>query len=278
MLPLILLAVLRADDPPVTPDVLFRTFVQYAALPALAAWLLGRAAAATVTVRDATLCVRRPGLPLEVPCASIAQVSPWAVPLPGPGLALRLALRGTAALGPRTRDPQPLLEGLERAGVVAARTAIAHPLIVWAHAERRSGGRGSRTPSSSSSSLPCSPRASSSTPTSTSRTAGTSDSTTSRDCGRTCRTFAVYWVTVAIYLVLYAAVWRALGEGVALVAAGRRTLARGEGATSRRDRLPGRVYYAGVPALVAAALRSRDVRSRHGVAGLKTESAQPMRS
>ena len=65
------------------------------------------------------------------------------------------------------------------------------------------------------------------------------------------RTFALYWLSVSLDLVLWAAVWRALAEGVALVLA---LVAPSRAASVRRAieiacRL---LYYAGAPALVAA--------------------------
>src|SRR5262245_39342905 len=65
------------------------------------------------------------------------------------------------------------------------------------------------------------------------------------------RTFALYWLSVSLDLVLWAAVWRALAEGVALVMA---LVAPSHAARVRRAiefacRL---LYYAGAPALVAA--------------------------
>ncbi len=250
VLPLILLAVLRADDPPVTPDVLFRTFAQFVALPAVAAWLLGRAATATVTVRDATLCVRRPGLTLEVPCASIAQVSPWAVPLPGPGLALRLASGARLRWGLALDDPQPLLEDLERAGVVAAGAATAHPLMVWAHA--RAAGRGTwlAHPVVKFVLFALVPAGIFFRAHQWIAYGGDFGQYYLEGLRPYLWTFAVHWVTVAIDLVLYAAVWRALGEGVALVTA---AVAPSHAARVRQavEIVCLVAFYAGVPALVA---------------------------
>ena len=64
-------------------------------------------------------------------------------------------------------------------------------------------------------------------------------------------TLVTYWVTVAIYLVLYAGVWRGLGEGVALVAA---RVAPSRAARVRRAvEVTCRVlYYGGAPLLLVA--------------------------
>jgi hypothetical protein len=65
------------------------------------------------------------------------------------------------------------------------------------------------------------------------------------------RTFAEYWIWVCIYLVLYASACRAAAEGVALLAA-----SAGSALAARVRRtvelVCGILYYAGVPALVAA--------------------------
>ena len=66
------------------------------------------------------------------------------------------------------------------------------------------------------------------------------------------RTFAIYWLTVALYLVLYASAWRAAAEGVCLVAA---AVAPSRAARVRRVTEIGCAigYYAG--ALVLLGLR-----------------------
>jgi len=85
-------------------------------LPALAALLLGRAFEAEVHVAADGLCIAREGLRIEAPCRSLAAVEPWWIPLPGPGISLRL--RSGARL-PVTIEPAPpdLLASLAAAGV-----------------------------------------------------------------------------------------------------------------------------------------------------------------
>ena len=63
------------------------------------------------------------------------------------------------------------------------------------------------------------------------------------------RTFAVHWLTLTIYLVLYASVWRGLAEGVALFAA---CAAPANAAGARRAvEIACQVaYYGGVPVLL----------------------------
>ena len=63
-------------------------------------------------------------------------------------------------------------------------------------------------------------------------------------------TFLFYWVTLVLYLILYAAVWRALCEGAAWLAA---VAAPSRAARVRRavESVALAAYYAGVPALVA---------------------------
>jgi len=63
------------------------------------------------------------------------------------------------------------------------------------------------------------------------------------------RTFAVHWLTLTIYLVLYASVWRGLAEGMALLAA---CVAPARAAAVRRaaEIVCQVAYYGGVPVLL----------------------------
>ena len=65
------------------------------------------------------------------------------------------------------------------------------------------------------------------------------------------QTFAVYWATVCVYLVLYASVWRALAEPAAWLAA---RAGSSRAARTRRavEIACGILYFVGVPAIVLA--------------------------
>ncbi len=227
-----------------TPPVLAGTLLALAVLPGGAAWLVERTAAARVAVRDDVLVLDRADLRLEIARAQLARVIPWTVPLPGPGVsfALRSGRRVPHAL--ETTDPARLLAALEQPA------AARHPVVAWAHARATS-------PPWRWYHLVWKFVGFSLAPTAVLFNAhqhiaygGTLGQYYLEGPGAYARTFALYWLMVSVYLVLWASVWRALGEGVALAAAG---VAPAHAVRVRRAvevacRL---LFYAGVPALVA---------------------------
>src|SRR5213083_1097205 len=184
-LPAILALVVLASDPPVTPPMLVRAVVVFALLPGLAARLVARAFVASLSVDDDALVIRRRDLRLEVPYRAVARLAPWAVPLPGPGLSVCLRSGRRLRQGLQIDDPTPFLLALaETGGLEAARAAIRHPVLVYAHARAEHPGVGTTSsvgsPASRSSRRPCS-----STRISISPTAGCSASTTFSGSART---------------------------------------------------------------------------------------------
>ncbi len=91
-------------------------FAATVAAPALAAWTLLRAAAATLRVEAGNLLLAQGARLIEVPVASIVGVEPWRVPLPSPGVALRLASSRLLAQRIAVRDPDALRRSLEDTG------------------------------------------------------------------------------------------------------------------------------------------------------------------
>jgi hypothetical protein len=243
-LPLVALAGMLTDADVFTPPVLVPTLLLLAALPA-AAWLIEHAARAYVLVDDRHLVLGRRDLRLEVPRVSIAGVTPWSLPLPGPGVTFTLRSRAQLAGGLEIRDPLALSEAL---GGTRART---HPVAVWAQARAA---------------LPpwrwyhvvwkfvlfaLAPTAVLFNAHQHIAYGGSLGQYYLEGPGAYVRTFALYWLSVSLDLVLWAAVWRALAEGAALVLA---LVAPSHAASGRRAieiacRL---LYYAGAPALVAA--------------------------
>ena len=202
-------------DPPITPPVLARVVVLLAVLPGLAAWLIERAFTGTFTLHDATLVVQRHDLRVEIPCASIVRVSAWTLPLPAPGVTVYL--RSGRCFRCSSRGVQTFVATLAAAGVSAARTVAAHPSLVYSAA---------RAPR---------PR----WPQQLGKFAGFALLPASvlfythqhiayggllgeyymYGPAAYLATFAIHWGTLTVYLVLYAAVWRAMAEaGVLLVA------------------------------------------------------------
>src|SRR5690606_24646196 len=84
---------------------LVRVFTKYCLLPELAAWALGRIFSGTWAVTDGTLILERLRARVAIPCASIRRVVPWAVPIPGPGVAIQLASERWFPWGVQVADP-----------------------------------------------------------------------------------------------------------------------------------------------------------------------------
>ena len=88
---------------------------------------------ATVEVEDTRLVLtRRNGARMELPLDAVESVRPWKLPLPGPGLSLRMKSGRAFAYGLETEDAVPLLAALGRQGPLGA--AHAHPLVRYAQA------------------------------------------------------------------------------------------------------------------------------------------------
>jgi apolipoprotein N-acyltransferase len=244
-LPLVALAGTLTDADVFTPPVLVPTLLALAALPAAAAWLIERAARGFVLVDDRHLVLGRKDLRLEVPRASIAGMAPWWLPLPGPGVTF--TLRSGAPLAERLeiRDPLALCEALGET------PASAHPVAVWAQAR-------AALPPWHWYHLAWKFVLFALAPTAVLFNAhqhiaygGALGQYYLEGPGAFARTFALYWLAVSLDLVLWAAVWRTLAEGVALVMA---LVAPSHAARVRRAvEVACRVlYYAGAPGLVAA--------------------------
>jgi len=248
-LPVILLLVLIATDPPVTPPDLATLFAVLTVIPMMLASLVQRAFAAEIEVRGRDLVVRRRDLRLEVPCDAIASIGSWLVPLPGPGVSLRMRSGRGLRYVLQLRDPAPLLEALARAGVSAARGALNHPTVVWAHARAevapwrwyhllaKFGAFGF---------LPAAVLFNAHQHISY---GGTFGQYYIYGLVPYLQTLGIYWGTIVIYLVLYAGVWRGIAEGVALMAT---RVAPSRAARVRRGIDTGcrLAYYAGVPLLL----------------------------
>jgi apolipoprotein N-acyltransferase len=96
-----------------------RLFGAGVVLPLLGAWLLQRAARASVRFQAQTLQLHSPTLRIEIPLASIAALRCWALPLPRPGVELVLRSGRRFGLGLGVRDAVALQRHLRRAGAEA---------------------------------------------------------------------------------------------------------------------------------------------------------------
>ncbi|WP_223754912.1 hypothetical protein [Myxococcus sp. RHSTA-1-4] len=99
------------------------------ALAALLRWLTR----ATVDVETTRLVLTlRGGARMEIPHDAVESVRPWKLPLPGPGLSLRMKSGRAFSHGLEVEDAAPLLEALGRHGPLGA--AQSHPLVRYAQA------------------------------------------------------------------------------------------------------------------------------------------------
>ncbi|HVO26770.1 MAG TPA: hypothetical protein VMW56_24435 [Candidatus Margulisiibacteriota bacterium] len=235
---------------PLLPLMLLRGFTILVVTPAVAALLIERAFATTVTVEADGLVLQQDDWRVDIPRTAIAHVDPWTIPLPGSGLWLRLRSGRRFSYGLQLPDPTPFIEALARTGGSAGvETALQHPSVIYARV--RGGGRQWRwyhpllkfvvfalVPT-----LPLF------------RLhqyvvfGGTFGEYYLRGLQPYLLDFATHWMVLTIYLVLYNGVWRSVAEVVALAAA---WAAPSRAARVRRAAEIGcRVlYYGGVPVLL----------------------------
>ena len=249
-LPVILLLVLAANDPPVTPPVLVRLVVLYALVPWVGGWLVRRACRATLEVTATDLVASTARLRIEIPCSAIARVAPWKLPLPEVGFSLWLRSGRRLPYGIAAADPAALLRALAGAGPrEEARAALDHAAVVYVDAKRSAARRGPFYWLGKFVLFALVPTAVLFNTHQHIAYGGALGEYHLLGLASYLRTFAVYWLTVVIYLVLYASVWRGLAEVVAWVAA---RAAPSHAARMRRatETLCSVVYYGGVPVLL----------------------------
>ncbi len=250
-LPAVAVAALTRRSDLLEPAALVPALGALALLPATAARALAYWFGAQVELAGADLVIRRRTQRLEVPLASIARVEPWRVPLPGTGCGLRLASGRRLGVGVESRDPSPLLDALAAAGVVSARAAAGHPALVFARARSGDPGGRWRRPFWKYGLFSLAPTAVMFNAHQHIAYGGSLGQFYLEGLRPYLATFGFYWGTIALYLLLYASVWRMLAESAAWLAA---HASPSRAATVRRVVEKGALaaYYAGVPALVAA--------------------------
>jgi len=225
-----------------TPPILFRAVIVLAALPALAAWLLERAFAAQLVVEGNELVVRARGRRLDIPLDALAGAEPWRVPLPRPGASL--VLRSGRELAIAVADP----------GAFLARLGVDDdtPIVLWAAARSRSARTPWYRPLVQFPLFALLPAAILFRTHQWIAYGGTFGQYYLLGLRAYLVTFAVYWATVTIYLVLWANVWRLIAEGATLAAAYGRPY-RTTAFRRTAERAYGLLYYGG--ALLVLLLR-----------------------
>jgi apolipoprotein N-acyltransferase len=205
MLPVLLWRLATANDPPITPPLLAELLLICCALPALAAWLIGRAFAARAHVDDGSLTLARGAQRVIWPRAT---VQPWRVPLPEAGCTLTRDDGARLALG--RRDPAPLLAALGG--------DVEHPIVRYA-AARAAYARGWRYWLGRYVLFALPIAAILFNAHQWIAYGGTFGQYYLQGAGAWLRGAAIYWATTAAYLLLWASLWRGVVETAALIAA-----------------------------------------------------------
>jgi len=249
-LPVIGVGVAFVANEPVTLPLLVQALVVFALLPGLAARLIERAFRADVELRGTELVVSGRDLRIEIPCAAIADVTPWTVPLPGPGFSLWMRSGRRLGYGLQAADPTPLLSSLgDVTAIAAVRRATRHPVLVYAHARRSVASRRWYHRLAKFVAFALVPTAVWFNAHQHITYGGLLGQYYLEGLLPYLKTFGISWGLVSIYLLLYASVWRGLAEGVALVTAWVAP-ASADGVRRGVEIACQVVYYGGVPVIV----------------------------
>ncbi|RJP41132.1 MAG: hypothetical protein C4548_09695 [Desulfobacteraceae bacterium] len=236
-------------ETPVTEPILVRLILVFAVLPGLAAALIRHAFAFHVKSHGGNLIFFRPGWQITLDLSVITAIIPWRIPLPGPGLSMNTVEGGR----PRkyllqTDHPQGLLNAMGQIGETLPAVA-AHPSMVYAQARYAAGiarwyhilgkfGIFSLIPAVIFSRLH------------QYIVYGEAFGQYHFE-GLTAylSTFGFYWIMMAVYMLLYASIWRVLAEGFSLAVA---KIVPVHAFTLRRwtERVVMIFYYGGIPVLV----------------------------
>ena len=246
-LPVLLVLVLFSRNPPILPLMLMRAFSLLVVAPGIAAWLIERALAVTVRIEGGDVVVHNRERRIDIPCTAIDRVAPWTLPLPGSGMWLWLQSGQRFRYGLQLADPVALLEALGRAGAAAPVGAtVRHPAVIYAQARHDVLPRRWYHACAKFVLFALVPTLPLFRVHQYIAYGGTWGEYYQFGWGSYLRTFAIYWGTLIIYLILYAAVVRGLAEAVALATAwvAPSRAARVRRAVEVADRV---LYYGGVP-------------------------------
>ncbi len=245
--PLVLLVVLGFFDTPLAnPLRLIRTFTLACALPAYGAWLWRRWRDATLTIDAGTLVVDRHAERVEIPRDAVTEVVPWRVPLPAPGFALRMRSGRAFRWGFEPARPLAIVDAIARArGDVRAPLRRKSPLLAYAEAKHAAVTQWDH-PLLQYVVFALVPTLPLFRLNQWIAYGGTFGEYYLFGLQAYVLAFAIYWATLAIYLVLYAAALRAIGEALALAAAWRAP-SRAPTVRRRVERIRRILFYGGVP-------------------------------
>lgn len=247
-LPVLLALVALATDPPIDLPLLLQLLAILVALPALLAHAMRRPA--DLELGAGALVLRRPDLIVDIPYRAIARLAPWALPLPGPGLTVWLRSGARLRYAIEIDDLVPLLTRLAPLAGDSARAALSHPSVVYGHAAAATPPWRWYHYAWKFIGFSLAPAAVFFNAHQHIAYGGTLGEYYLYGAAAYAHTFALYWLTMAIYLVLYAGLWRVVAEFIAWLVA---WVSQAHAMTARRavERACQILYYGGVPVLVA---------------------------
>lgn len=130
------------DYSPLSAPALGRLLATFFVLPELGVWIVRRLCASRAWIESGALVIEGRGGRIELPVSEIAEIVPWALPVPWPGLRLRPRSSAHPSLRLAAADPSVLLEVLDASGAAApARGALAHPSLRHARAREQARSR-----------------------------------------------------------------------------------------------------------------------------------------
>lgn len=132
---LMVAALLLWDNPPTSPLAQMRMFAGLFLAPEAAAWCIARAFAARLHVAEGTIAIEHREQRTEIRVAAVTAVEPWAIPLPGVGLCLRLGSGSRFSDGIVLADPAGFVQALiGQGGRPSLADALAGRAVAYARA------------------------------------------------------------------------------------------------------------------------------------------------
>lgn len=243
-----LLGILEGYDELSPPQTALR-LVAFSLLPLVLVWLLRRFTAASLHLEPARLVLELRGARLEIPRESLTAVEPWRLPLPGAGMALRLKSGRRLEHHLQTSNPAPLLAALS-ATLPTATPAAEHPSPRFAQA-RHDQRRGFwDKPAFKFGLFPLLPAGIMFRAHQYITFGGPFGEYDMFGLAAYLKTFAGYWLSFTVGLLLFASFWRILAEALAFTVTWLLP-SRARGARQAAEWLCRLVYYGGFPALMA---------------------------
>ncbi|MBI3785053.1 MAG: hypothetical protein HY270_16810, partial [Deltaproteobacteria bacterium] len=209
----ILLTVLVADDPPVTPPLLYRMFALFVVLPLSAASIIRRACSATMTIDRQHIVLRGKAVAIDVPRDGVAAARAWSLPLPGPGVSLRMRSGNRFDYGIQVDDPTRLMKSLD------SREVSQQPTVAYACARARRRPRRWHHFVGRYVLFALPPAAMLFYTHQYIAYGGPLGEYYQLGLPAYLTTLTIYWSTLILYLILYATAWRAAVESVCLATA-----------------------------------------------------------